>query len=77
MMMNRKFFNKKLEASLYFDDIFKTSKEKLTTKYANQDSYFYDYTDTQLISISLKYNFGNQSVKATKSIKKAEEQSRL
>ncbi len=77
LMMNRKFFNKKLEASLFFDDIFKTSKEKLSTKYANQDSYFYDYRDTQLVSLSLKYNFGNQSVKAAKSIKKADEQSRL
>lgn len=77
LMMNRKFFNKKLEASLFFDDIFKTSKEKLTTKYANQDSYFYDYRDTQLVSLSLKYNFGNQSVKAAKTIKKADEQSRL
>lgn len=77
LVMNRKFFNKKLEASLFIDDIFKTSKEKIATKYANQDSYFYDYRDTQLVSFSLKYSFGNQSVKAAKPIKKTEEENRL
>lgn len=77
LVMNRKFFNKKLEASIFFDDIFKTSKEKIATKYANQDSYFYDYRDTQLVSFSLKYNFGNQSVKAAKPIKKTDEQGRM
>lgn len=75
--MNRKFFNKKLEASLIFNDIFRTSGEKVSTKYANQDNYFLDYRDAQSISISLKLNFGNQSVKNAKSIKKADEQGRM
>jgi hypothetical protein len=77
LAMNKKFFSKKLEASLIFNDIFKTSKEKISTKYANQDNYFLDYRDTQSFSVSLKFNFGNQSVKNTKTIKKADEQGRM
>ncbi|WP_027388495.1 outer membrane beta-barrel family protein [Chryseobacterium gregarium] len=77
LVMSRKFFNKKLEATLFFDDIFKTSKQKISTKYSDQNSSFSDYQDTQLFSLTLKYNFGNQSVKAAKSIKKSDEQSRL
>jgi len=77
LVMNKKFFNKKLDGSLFFNDVFKTSKEKISTKYANQDNYFLDYRDTQSISVSLKFNFGNQSVKNARTIKKAEEQDRL
>ncbi len=67
----------KLEASLFFLDIFKTSKQKIATKYANQDNYFVDYRDTQQFVIQLKYNFGNQKIKGTKTIKKADEQDRM
>lgn len=77
LVMNKKFLNKKLDASLFFNDIFKTSKEKISTKYANQDNYFQDYRDTQSFSVSLKYNFGNQAVKNAKTIKKTTEQDRL
>ncbi|CAA7390086.1 outer membrane beta-barrel family protein [Chryseobacterium fistulae] len=76
-VMNRKFFNKKLEASFIFNDIFRTTEQKVSTKYANQDNYFLDYQDTQGFTLSLKFNFGNQSVKNAKAIKKADEQSRL
>ncbi|WP_370898627.1 TonB-dependent receptor domain-containing protein [Chryseobacterium gossypii] len=77
LVMNRKFFSKKLEASLLFNDIFKTSGEKVSTKYANQDNYFLDYRDTRSFTLSLKFNFGNQSVKNAKPIKKVEEQERM
>lgn len=77
LVVNKKFFNKKLEASLLFNDIFKTSQEKISTKYANQDNYFIDYRDTQSFTLSLKFNFGNQSVKNAKTIKKTAEQERL
>ena len=76
-VMNRKFFNKKLEASFVFNDIFRSMGQKVSTKYANQDNYFLDYSDTQGFTLSLKYNFGNQSVKNVKSIKRTDEQSRL
>ncbi len=76
-VMNRKFFNKKLEASLFFNDIFRTTGKKVSTKYANQDNYYLDYGDTQGFTFSLKYNFGNQSVKDAKMIKKTSEQDRL
>lgn len=77
LVTNRKFFDKKLEASLFFLDIFKTSKQKIATKYANQDNYFIDYRDTQQFVLQLKYNFGNQKVKGTKTIKKTDEQNRM
>ncbi|SHM61763.1 TonB-dependent receptor domain-containing protein [Chryseobacterium polytrichastri] len=77
LVMNKKFFNKKLEGSLMVNDIFKTSKEKISTKYGNQDNYFLDYRDTQNFIISLKFNFGNQAVKNVKAIKKADEQDRM
>lgn len=76
-VMNRKFFSKKLEASLIFTDIFRSTGQKVSTKYANQDNYFLDYSDTQGITFSLKFNFGNQSVKNAKTIKKTAEQERL
>lgn len=77
LVMNRKFFSKKLEASFIFNDIFRTTQEKISTRYANQDNYFLDYRDSQGFTLSLKYNFGNQSVKNVESIKKTDEQDRL
>ncbi|MBT2622120.1 outer membrane beta-barrel family protein [Chryseobacterium sp. ISL-6] len=77
LVMNKKFFSKKLEASLLLNDIFRTSGEKVSTKYANQDNYYLDYRDVQSFSVTLKFNFGNQSVKNTKNIKKADEQDRM
>nr|AGU09760.1 Cna protein B-type domain [uncultured organism] len=77
LVMNKKFFSNKLEASFIFNDIFRTSGEKVSTRYANQDNYFIDYRDTQSVTLSLKFNFGNQSVKDAKSIKKADEQGRM
>lgn len=76
-VMNRKFFHKKLEAAFVVNDIFKSTRQKVVTKYANQDNYFLDYTDTQGFTLSLKYNFGNQSVKNAKTIRKTAEQDRL
>lgn len=75
--MNRKFFNKKLEAAFIFNDIFRSTEQKISTKYGNQDNYFLDYQDTQGFTLSLKYNFGNQSVKNVKTIQKSDEQGRL
>ncbi|WP_228452278.1 outer membrane beta-barrel family protein [Chryseobacterium sp. c4a] len=76
-VMNRKFFNKKLEASFFVNDIFRTMGQKVVTKYANQDNYFLDYTDSQGVTLSLKFNFGNQAVKNAKTIRKTSEQDRL
>ncbi|MEO8253999.1 MAG: outer membrane beta-barrel family protein [Flavobacterium sp.] len=77
VIMNRKFLNKNFEVSLYLNDIFKTTGEKVSTNYANQNNYFLDYRDTQSFTVNLKYNFGNQSVKNTKAIKKTDEQGRM
>lgn len=75
--MNRKFFDKKLEASFIFNDIFRSMGQKISTKYANQDNYFLDYGDTQGFTLSLKFNLGNQSVKNARTIKKTDEEERL
>ncbi|MFW2136882.1 TonB-dependent receptor domain-containing protein [Chryseobacterium sp. TY4] len=77
LIMNRKFYQKRLEASLYFNDILRTSGDTIRTRYANQNNYFLDYLDAQSFSITLKYNFGNQKLKATKRIKSADEQDRM
>lgn len=77
IIMNRKFLNKKLELSLFFLDIFKTEQLKIATKYANQDNYFLDYRDTRKFVITLRYNFGNQTIKNSKTIQKIDEQQRL
>lgn len=77
VVMNKKLVDKKLEVSLMFNDIFRTSKKKVSTKYANQDNFYLDYGDSQSVSVSLKYNFGNQAVKNAKTIKKTTEQDRL
>ncbi len=75
--MNRKFWNKKLEAVLAFNDIFYTEKMKVSTRYANQNNFFIDASDTRKFMITLRYHFGNQSVKAAQKIEQTEEQNRL
>ena len=77
LVMNRKFIHKKLELSLYFLDIFKSEKIKVATNYANQNNYFLDYQDTQKISATLRFNFGNQTIRNNKTIRKTDEQNRL
>ena len=75
--MTRKFFNKKLDASIAFNDIFYSEKTKISTKYANQDNYFIDTQETQKVALSLRYSFGNQSLKTAQRIEKTDEQNRL
>ena len=77
LQMTRKFFDKKLDASLAFNDIFYTEKMKIATKYANQNNYFMDSTDTQNFTITLRYHFGNQKVKSIQKVEGTEEQNRL
>lgn len=76
-IMNRKFLDKKIELSLVFNDIFKTEKSKVSTNYSNQNNYFLDYQDSQSVSISLRYNFGNQAIKNKRTVDKTEEQERI
>jgi len=77
VIINKKMFNKKLEAALVFNDIFRTNKNTISTRYADQNQYFKDYRDTQNFMITLKYNFGNQKVKDAKAGRKTDEQNRL
>lgn len=77
VIINKKMFDKKLEAGLVFNDIFRTDKNTISTRYADQNQYFKDYRDTQYVSINLKYNFGNQKVKDAKAGRKTDEQNRL
>lgn len=75
--MNKKFFDKKLDLSLVVNDIFRSQGMTLSTKYANQDSYFTDYSDTQSAVLTIKYNFGNSQISNKKSVEKTEEQNRI
>ncbi len=77
IIINKKMFNKRLEAGLVFNDIFRTNKNIISTRYADQNQYFKDYRDTQYFMVNLKYNFGNQKVKEAKSGSKTDEQKRL
>jgi hypothetical protein len=77
VIINKKMFDKKLEAGLVFNDIFRTDKNTISTRYADQNQYFKDYRDTQYFSINLKYNFGNQKVKDAQAGRKTDEQNRL
>ncbi|MPT32193.1 MAG: TonB-dependent receptor [Chryseobacterium sp.] len=77
VIINKKMFDKKLEAGLVFNDIFRTDKNIISTRYADQNQYFKDYRDTQYVMINLKYNFGNQKVKDAKAGRKTDEQNRL
>jgi len=70
---SRKFFKERFELSLSFLDIFKTEGTKITTRYADQNNYFLDYTDARSVVGTIKYSFGNQSVKNGKSVKQADE----
>ena len=77
VIINKKMFDKKLEAGLVFNDIFRMDKNTISTRYADQNQYFKDYRDTQYFMINLKYNFGNQKVKDAKAGRKTDEQNRL
>src|SRR5690606_34531185 len=77
LQMTRKFFSKKLDASISFNDIFYSEKMKISTKYANQNNYFLDAADTRKFMITLRYQFGNQSLKTAQRIEKTDEQNRL
>lgn len=77
VILNKKMFNKRLEAGLVLNDLFRTNKNTISTRYADQNQYFKDYRDTQYSMINLKYNFGNQKVKEAKAGEKTDEQKRL
>lgn len=77
VIINKKMLDKRLEAGLVFNDIFRTDKNTISTRYADQNQYFKDYRDTRYIMVNLKYNFGNQKVKDAKAAKKTSEQGRL
>lgn len=77
LMVSKKLFNKNVEIGLVINDIFKTDKNTISTRYANQNQQFSDYRDTRYFMINLKYNFGNQKVKEANSVDKTDEQRRL
>lgn len=74
---SRKFFKERLELGLSFMDIFKDEGTTIRTRYADQNNYFLDYADARRIVGTLKYSFGNQTLKNGKSVKQAEERGRF
>lgn len=77
IVLNKKMFDKRFEAGVVLNDIFKTDKNTISTRYANQNQYFKDYRDTQYFMINLKFHFGNQKVKDAKAANKTDEQRRM
>lgn len=77
MSCKKKFWNKNAEVSLILSDIYRGEKSIVSTKYANQNNYFYDYSDTQSFRIGFKYYLGNQKLKNKTEKEKTEEQKRL
>ena len=73
----QKFYKDRFQIALLLSDIYRGEKQKVSTKYANQNNYFLDYRDTQSFRISLKYNVGNQNLKNQTAKEKTEEQKRL
>lgn len=74
---NKKVLKNKGEIILLVSDIYRGEKQRVTTKYANQYNYFDDYSDSQRVRISFKYNFGNQTMKNSVPKQTTEEQNRL
>lgn len=77
IIINKKLLDKKLEAGLVFNDIFRTDRNTISTRYADQNQNFKDYRDTQYVMFNIKYNFGNQKVKDAQAGRKTDEQNRL
>jgi hypothetical protein len=66
-MMNARvqktFWNGQLTATLYANDIFRTSRNRVTTYYAIGQTAQNDYTYTQQVGLTLSYNFNATSSK--------------
>lgn len=77
LIINKKMFGNRLEAALVLNDIFRTDRNTISTRYADQNQYFKDYRDTRNFILTVRYNFGNQKVKDARSGDKTEEQRRL
>jgi hypothetical protein len=75
--VSKKVLKNKGEVILLVSDIYRGQKQRVTTNYSNQYNYFDDYSDTQSVRLSFKYNFGNQTMKAAPVKQTTEEQDRL
>ncbi len=73
----KKFLDDKFSIALLISDIYQGERQKISTNYANQNTYFLDYRDTQSFRINLKYNIGNQKLDNKTTKEKTEEQKRL
>lgn len=77
VMVSKKLLNKKMEIALTINDIFKTDKNTISMRYADQNQQFADYRDTRYFIVNVKYNFGNQKIREAKSVDKTDEQNRM
>jgi len=75
--LNKKVLKNRGEIIVLVSDIYRGEKQRVTTNYSNQYNYFDDYTDTQSVRVSFKYNFGNQTIKNAPQKQTTEEQDRL
>ena len=61
--VQKTFWNGQLTATLYANDIFRTSRNRVTTYYAIGQTAQNDYTYTQQVGLTLSYNFNATSSK--------------
>jgi hypothetical protein len=55
--------NKKLQLSVYANDILKTSSPSIKTNTNNVDQIYNMYYDNRYIRVGLTFSFGNESIK--------------
>ncbi len=77
MSCKKKLWNDRAAISLILSDVYRGEKSIVSTNYADQSNYFYDYSDTQSFRVSFRYNLGNQKLKQKEEKGKTEEQKRL
>lgn len=74
LSVQKVFWDKRASLSIGVDDVFNTLNGVASVaKYYNQDNYFYANTESRLLRVGFKYNFGNARLRDnSKAIKTAE-----
>lgn len=63
--------------TLGVDDIFDTNNVPLTSRYYNQDNSYFAKSESRLVRVGFKYNFGNYKLRNNKHKQKIDEENRL
>ena len=75
--LRKSLWKKRAIVSLTFDDIFNAANATLSSKYLNQDNFYFPRPETQLIRVGFTYKFGNFRLTDNKRGLSHEERSRI